>query len=322
MSQSRIGQADGELLIVTGSQVRELLQIDPLLVALETAFVALSQGRSHVPTRVAAVAEQGMLIAMPGYLPGQGTAVKAITVYPHNHERGRRSHQGLIVLFDDVDGRPLCLIEAAEVTALRTAAASALSVRLLAPGGAGTLAILGSGTQAASHLKVVGSLGGFQRIQIASRDPSHARQLAATDPRASAVSSFEDAVRGAQVVCCCTDADQPVLHGHWIEGGCHVVSIGLGQELGPELVGSADLFAEWRGSASNPPPAGAKEFQGVDPERISELGEVLTGLRAGRLSDQQVTVYKSTGHAVEDVAAARLIYDSALQVGIGQRIAI
>ena len=136
--------------------------------------------------------------------------------------------------------------------------------------------------------------------------------------------SFQEAVAGADVVACCTDARQPVLEAGWLALGAHVSSVGgtFGPELDPAIVRAGRVFVEWRGAATNPPPAGAHELQGLDPEGLTEIGEVLAGTRPGRTGPDELTVYKSTGHAVEDAAAADLVYRRALESGTGVRVVV
>jgi alanine dehydrogenase len=241
---------------------------------------------------------------MPGYVPGAGLAVKAISVFPASEP----SHQGLLALFDEHDGRPLAVMDAARLTAIRTAAATAVSIRRLAREDAAVLAILGAGAQGRAHLEMLRD--GFREVRVASRDPEHARELG------NAAGSFEEAVAGADVVCCCTDADEPVVRHDQLARGTHLASVGFGAELDPEIPRRCRVFVEWRGAATEPYPAGAKDLAGVDA--VTELGEVIAGTRPGRRSDEEITVYKSTGHAVEDVAAARLVYDRAMAEGAGQ----
>jgi alanine dehydrogenase len=164
----------------------------------------------------------------------------------------------------------------------------------------------------------------FAEIRVASRTPAHAAALAARHPAARPVASFEEAVAGADVVACCTDAREPVLRAAWLAPGVHVSSVGgtFGPELDAETVRAGRVFVEWRGAAVNPPPAGAHELQGLDPDGVTEIGEVLNGTRPGRTAADEVTVYKSTGHAVEDAAAARLVYERARREGAGVTVAI
>lgn len=308
------------LLVLGGDEVASLLEVGPMLEALERAFVAFSEGDADVPPRVGARSERGILAAMPGRVRGAGLGVKAISVFPGNRELGRPSHQGLIVLVDPDDGTPLCAMDARHVTEARTAGASAISVRLLAREDARVLAVLGAGAQGAAHLRIVTTARPFGEVRVASRDRERAAALAAGHPGATAVGDFEEAVRGADVVCCCTDAPGPVLRADWLAPGAHVASVGMGGELDEATVRRGRVFVEWRGAVTNPPPAGARELQGLDPGNVTELGEVLAGSRPGRRSRDELTVYKSTGHAVEDLAAAWLVHERAVAEGVGTRV--
>lgn len=308
--------------LLNRAEVKRLLEVDPLLGALEDAFVALSAGRTSVPPRVAARTPAGLLGAMPGYLPDVALVVKLVTVFSGNEGGELPSHQGLIVLFDDETGAPLAVMDAIHITAVRTGAASAVAVRHLAREDARVLAILGAGVQGGSHLETVTRVREFEEVRIASRTRAHAEALAARDPRARVAAGFEEAVRGADVVCCCTDAPEPILRRDWLGPGTHVGSVGgtRGPELDAATVAEARVFVEWRGAAVHPPPAGAAELQAMDPGDVTELGEVLSGDRPGRRSEEEVTVYKSTGHAVEDAAAARLVLDRAVERGGGRHV--
>jgi len=306
------------MLVLTREQVRELLDLDALLDALERAFVELSAGRTSVPPRVAASTDLGFLAAMPGYADGI-LETKLVSVFAGN--RDLPTHQATISLFDDEDGRPLALMDGTEITATRTGASSAVSIRALAREDARVLAVLGAGVQGRSHVAAARRVRDFDELRVASRNVEHARALAG-DVGAVAVDSFEEAVRGADVVCVCTDAPEPVLSAEWLASGTHVSSVGVSRE-GPELdhatVTAGLLVVESR-VAFAPYPAGAHELQGLDPEAAVELGEVLAGTREGRSSPEQITVYKSMGHAVEDAAAAGLVYRQAREHGIGTEV--
>jgi ornithine cyclodeaminase/alanine dehydrogenase-like protein (mu-crystallin family) len=256
---------------------------------------------------------------MPGYVPGVALEVKLVSVFPGNHEHALPSHQGLIALFDESNGTPLAIMDGAYITAIRTGGTAAVATRALARKDAKVLAILGAGVQGESHLETLPRVRDFQEIRIASRDAGKAATLAARHPGARTVSSFEGAVRGADVVACCTDSHEPVIRRDWLKPGAHVSSVGgtFGPEIDPATMAAARVFVEWRGAATNPPPAGAHELQGLEAEKLTEVGEVLAGTRPGRLSEEEITVYKSTGHAVEDAATARLVYDRALAEGAG-----
>ena len=310
----------GELLYLSRADVERLLDIDLMLGALANALVIYSSGITSVPPRTGArVGERGLLGAMPGYVPGVALEVKLVSVFPGNHLHGLPSHQGFIVVFDEDTGAPLALMDGTYITAIRTGGTAAVAARLLAREDASVLAILGSGVQGASHLETFPRVRDFKEIRVASRDPVKAKALAARHPRAAFVDSFDEAVRGADVVACCTDAREPILRRGWLKPGVHVSSVGgtWGPELDAATIAAGRVFVEWRGAATNAPPAGAIELQGLDPGSVTEVGEVLAGTKPGRVSRDEITIYKSTGHAIEDAAAARLVYDRAKAEGAG-----
>jgi alanine dehydrogenase len=309
------------VLVLTQAEVRRLLDLDLLIDSLERAFVELSAGRASVPPRTAALVQgRGLLGAMPGYLDGVLEA-KLVSVFAGNHAVGLPTHQALIALFDDRTGSPLAVMDGTAITAVRTGAASAVATRALAREDARVLAVLGAGVQGRSHVDAVTRVRDFSEIRIASRARAHAEALA-DELEAVVTASFEEAVRGADVVCACTDSGEPVLRREWLAGGEHVTSVGASRE-GPELdqatVQAGLLVVESR-VAFEPYPAGAHELEGLDPESAAELGEVLAGTRDGRTSPDQITVYKSMGHAVEDASAAGLVYSRALKLGAGTEV--
>jgi ornithine cyclodeaminase/alanine dehydrogenase-like protein (mu-crystallin family) len=313
-----------EVLVLTEADVASLLDVDELLVDLADAFRSLSAGRASVPPRVAAVAGAGLLGVMPVALPGVALAAKLVTVFPDNDRRAVPTHQAMIAVFDEDDGTLRVLMAATHITAVRTAAAAAVAADTLARADAAVLAVLGAGAQGRSHLDALPRVRDFREIRVASRTPEHAAALAAAHPAARAVRTFADAVAGADVVCCCTDARQPVFADAWLAPGAHVSSVGgtFGPELDPETVRRGSVFVEWRGAVEHAPPAGAHDLQGLDPSAVTEIGEVLTGTRPGRTAPDELTVYKSTGHAVEDAAAARLVERRARQLGRGVTITL
>jgi alanine dehydrogenase len=313
-----------EVLVLSEADVTRLLDLEELLAALGDALAGFSAGRASVPPRVAASAEGGILGAMPVHLDGVALGAKLVSIFPGNHRRGRPSHQALIALFDPADGTPVAVMDGTRITAARTGATAAVAAGALARPDAEVLAILGAGVQGASHLAAFPLVRDFREIRVASRTPGRAEALAAGHPVARAVGSFREAAAGADVVCCCTDAREPILEAGWLAPGTHVSSVGgtFGPELDPAIVRAGRVFVEWRGAAANPPPAGAHELQGLDPDTLTEVGEVLAGTRPGRAAPEELTVYKSTGHAVEDAAAAGLVYRRALEAGAGVGVAI
>ena len=313
-----------EVLVLSEADVAGLLDLEPLLAALGQALQSFSAGRATAPPRVATWAEGGGLGAMPVHLPGVALGAKLVSVFPANHERGRPSHQALIALFDPDDGTPVAVMDGTRITAARTGATAAVAAGALARPDAAVLAILGAGVQGRSHLDAFPLVRDFREIRVASRTPGRADALAEGHPLARAAGSFEEAAAGADVVCCCTDAREPVLEAGWLAPGAHVSSVGgtFGPELDPATVRAGRVFVEWRGAVTSPPPAGAHDLQGLDPASVTEIGEVLAGTRPGRTAPDQLTVYKSTGHAVEDAAAADLVYRRAVEAGAGTRVPI
>jgi alanine dehydrogenase len=311
-----------ELLYLSQADVESLLDVDAMLEAIAKALILFSSGVTSVPPRTAARAPDGLMGVMAGYVPGVALEVKLVSVFPGNHGHGVPSHQALIALFDEKDGTPLALMDGTRITAIRTGGTAAVATRALARQDSSVLAILGAGVQGGSHLDTFPHVRHFKEIRVASRDHAKAAALAARHPNARVAASFEEAVRGADVVACCTDAREPVIRRAWLKPGAHVSSVGgtFGPELDPETVAAGKVFVEWRGAATNAPPAGAHELQGLDASTITEVGEVLAGTKPGRTSDDDITIYKSTGHAVEDAATASLVYARALAEGVGRRL--
>lgn len=312
-----------DILLLNEQEVRQLLDPDALLEQLAEGFKALSLGQVDAPKRIGiSVPNTGFLLAMPAYQQGSEISAKLVTVFHGNLQRGIPTHQALICLFDGETGTPVSIMDGTSITALRTTGAAALSTRMLARSDARVLAIVGAGVQGQTHLLMLPHVHPFTEIRIASRHFAHAEQLAATDERAHAVETIEEAVRGADVVCLCTDASEPVIRPDWIASGTHVTSVGYappGGELAPQLLTSSHLFVETR-LAFDPPPAGCAELAGLDPGFGTEIGEVLLGRRSGRQSHEEISVYKAMGHACEDLAAASLVYHRAKQQGVGRTV--
>ena len=312
-----------DILMLNETEVQRLLDPDALLDALAEGFRALSSGLVDAPKRIGvSVPNTGFLLAMPAYQQSQAITVKLVSVFHRNTQLGIPTHQALICLFDPETGTPLSFMDGTSITALRTAGAAALSTRLLARTNTHVLAIVGAGVEGHAHLKMLPHVRPFSEIRIASRHFTHAEQLAATDARARAVSTAEEAVRGADVVCLCTNAGEPVVRLDWLAPGMHVTSVGYappGGELDPRVIAQGRLFVETR-LAFESPPAGCGELVGLDPSVGTELGEVLLDQRRGRQSEEELTVYKAMGHACEDLAAASLVYHCAKQEGAGHTV--
>jgi len=308
------------MLVLNRSEVEELLDLDELVGALARAHEELSAGATSMPPRIAAFAGEGLLGAMPAYSPSTGLGCKLVTLFPHNTDRA--THQAAIVLFDPANGTPIALMDGTLITATRTAAAAALAARMLARPDAKVLALIGTGVQARSHARAFARIREWAEIRVAARDAAKAEALAA-EIGATACSSFEEAVRGADVVAATTHSAEPVVRAAWVGPGTHVSSVGYnapGSELDPDLVRAATIVVESRESAFSPPPGGAPELVGVDPSSVAELGELVSGDRRGRATPMEITLYKSVGVAVQDLAAAALVLAAARERGAGLEI--
>jgi alanine dehydrogenase len=312
-----------DLLILSGSECRELLDLDELRSALAAALQAHSDDRTDVPPRIGARIGSSILGVMPGNVDGMGLAAKVVSVFPANHGTDIPSHQGLIALFDQSNGTPLAVMDGAYITGIRTAAAASLAADVAARADASILAIIGAGVQGHAHAQTFAGIRDWTEIRVASRSSDSAGALADATPGAVVAADFAAAVRGADVVALCTDAHNPIIDRQWLAPGTHVSSVGTGREIDDATMRTAtSILVEWRGAATNPPPAGSQELQDLDPSALIEVGEVIGGRAVARLSPDDITVYKSTGHAVEDIAAATLVHQRAIEQGMGVRVTI
>jgi ornithine cyclodeaminase/alanine dehydrogenase-like protein (mu-crystallin family) len=330
----------GRMLVVNAREVRELLDLDALIDALAIAMRDLSDGSASVPSRIGAMVpeREAFLAAMPGYVPSLGAlAAKLVTLFPHNEALGVPAHQGLIAVFDPATGTPAALLDGTAITAVRTAAGSALSARLLAREDASVLAVLGSGVQAREHARVLPRVRPIREIRVAARDPARGSALAAQlaaelGLTVTAVGSYEEALRGADIACATTAAADPVVRRAWLAPGMHVTSVGYnmaGREIDDATIADALVCVESRAAVLAPAPAGSNDL--IEPIRDgvideghihAELGELVAGTRRGRTSRDQITLYKSVGVAVQDAAAAALVLAAARARNIGREVEI
>jgi alanine dehydrogenase len=309
------------MLFLSRQEVEQLLDPHELLAVLEDGFKALSSGQLNVPPRNQAIAPKGILVGMPAYMPERHMSVKLVTVFHEN--KTVSAHQATITLFDSETGTPIAFMDGEYITAMRTAAGAILSVKNLARKDSTSLAIIGAGVLGHAHLKMIGTLVGIEEIWIASKNFSQAQAVAACDSRARAVDSVQEAVSQADIVCLCTSSAEPVIQADWLlKEGVQISSVGYrppGGELPRNLVETGHIFVESK-VAFNAPPVGCSELQGMNPEQGTELGEMLLGQKPGRRNDTEITLYKSMGHAMEDLVAANLVYDKAIQQNIGKEI--
>jgi ornithine cyclodeaminase/thiomorpholine-carboxylate dehydrogenase len=300
------------VLVLNRAEVERLLDLGALLDALAAAFRSLSSGEVVAPARNELPGPgEAFLLGMPGHGGNGLMTVKVVTVYESNLERGIPSHLATIGLYDSETGACRAFLDGTYITAVRTSAAAAVACDVLARRDASVLAVVGAGVQGEQHLRTFPLVRDFAEIRVSSLVHEDAERLAATDPRARAVSA-EAAVRGADVVALATHAAHPVVEPGWIAPGTHVSSVGYRPpegELPREMIARGRLFVETR-EAFAPTPVGCAELAGLDPASATELGEVLLGRADGRRGDE-ITVYKAMGHVAEDIAAAELVYAAA-----------
>jgi alanine dehydrogenase len=307
------------LLLLSQEDVERLLDAATMLDVLEQGFADLSSGNVIAPGRSGVSTPDGFLLSMPGWLPGSPMGVKLVAAFHGNPARGLPGHQALIALFDPETGTPLAIMDGTHVTAFRTAGGSALSARLLARPDAHRLAVIGGGVQGITHAHLLPLVRDTSEIRIWSRSPQSAARVAAIDERTRVCDTAEEAVRDADIICLCTTATEPPVLADWVSPGAHVTSVGYnapGGELDPALIARGRLFVETR-DAFLPTPVGCWELQGLDPALSTELGEVILGTLPGRQTSDEITIYKSMGHAMEDVVTASLVYQSALDEEVG-----
>lgn len=324
-----------DLLVVDASSVRRLLPMPRCIEVMEAALAGLARGEAINPLR--AVVElpypASWLATMPGaQADPAGFGVKVISIFNENRAAGHETHQGVVLLFEAEHGAPVAVIDASEVTAIRTAAVSGVATATLARPEAAELAIIGSGTQARTHLEAMLAVRPIERVRAWSPtrerlDAFVAEERASHDVPIEAVDDPEAAVRGASIICTVSGAGEPVVRSAWLDDGAHINAVGsalpTARELDAETVRRSRFYVDRRESALAE--AGdlilAIRDGAVGPDHIAgELGEVLIGAAAGRTSPDEVTVFESLGLAVEDVAAARAVVEAARAEGAGTTV--
>lgn len=321
-----------KVLIINQAEVRQLLPMDECIEVMAEALKALGRGEAILPLRpVMWLPERvGAMGLMPSYLANiQAMGLKVISIFLGNHGTEFDSHMGAVLLFEAQHGQLLSLMDASEITAIRTAAVSGLATRLLAREDANRLAILGSGVQARTHLAAMLHARDIQHVSVWSRDYDHAERFAERAARrhgiaVEAMSTAQGAVENADIICTTTSSPTPVLMGEWVAAGAHINAVGSSvpstRELDTAAVVKARLFVDRRESTLNE--AGdflmpKREGAVTDDHIQGEIGEILLGTVYGRQTPDEITLFKSLGLAVEDLAAANHIYKKAVAAGIG-----
>jgi len=318
------------ILVLNQEEVEQLLDMEGCIEAMAEALASLARGEVHVPLRavVRPPGEDTFIGLMPAHRGGGAPlySLKTVCVFPDNPKRGLDAHQGTVTLFDGETGETRAVMNASAITAIRTAAVSAVATRLLAREDASELGILGAGVQARSHLEALRLVRDFDRVRIFSPTAAHAEALAA-EAGAEAVGSAEEAVRGADVVVTATSSLDPVLRREWLEPGAHVNVVGgrppTMRELDVATVADSAFYVDRRESAENEAfdYRDALDSGAIGRDHIrGEIGEVLIGAAPGRTSPEELTVFRSLGLAVEDLAAAEYVVRRARESGAGVEV--
>ena len=328
------------VLVLSHRDVLAALRPRPCAEAMAAVLAGHARGETHLPLRSVMMPPDapGFMGLMPGWSRGRGDgtaafALKAVCIMPGNPARGLDAHQGLVTLFDGETGVPTAILDASAITAVRTAAVTAVATGTLARPDAATLAVLGAGTQARAHLRALVGVRAFERVWVHAPTTAHAEDVAA-EARAAGLAgvtvaaSAQAALRDADVVVTVTSAREPVLRHEWLKPGAHLNAVGASsptmREIDTATVAASALFCDSRESLRNE----AGEFRlavteglitGVEHVR-AELGEVLAGAAAGRRDAGELTMFRSLGLAVEDLAAAQCAVATATEQGIGTEV--
>jgi ornithine cyclodeaminase/alanine dehydrogenase-like protein (mu-crystallin family) len=315
------------VLVISYADVQRLLPMPACIDVMAEALRTTSRGDAVLPLRsvVWMPDRKGALGLMPGFLAAPASlGLKVVTVFPGNHGTRYDSHQGVVMLFDIQHGSPIAIVDGSSITAIRTAAVSGVATRALARDDAGDLAILGAGVQATTHLAAMRAVRPLRRVRVWSRSRATAQRFADANPGVEVMDTAQAAVVGADMICTTTGAREPILEGAWVRPGAHINAVGAcfptWRELDSAAVVRSRLIVDRRESTLNE--SGDFLFpkaEGLigDDHIVGELGELLLERFAGRRSTDEVTLFKSLGIAIEDLAAAHYIYEQAIATGTG-----
>jgi len=324
-------------LIADQKLVTELLPMDEAIEVMRSALTMLAEGDVVMPLRQMLVMPGGdrVMGLMPSYLGGlDAVGVKVVAAFPANFGSEYDTHQGVVLFFDTERGLLRAIVDATSITAIRTAAVSGLVTDLLAPPAAGDLAIIGAGTQAHTHLQAMMAVRPVSRVRVFSVPAGSAEAFAARESRLTGLTvevatTAEEAVFGADLICTTTTATEPVVLGAWVSPGAHINAVGAytpaTRELDSALVAGARLYADRRESLLSESgefliPKGDGLFG--DEHIVGEIGEVLLGTAPARTAPDEITLFKSLGIAIEDLAAAHHVYTKAKERGLGAWVEI
>lgn len=321
------------MLVLSEADVAAVLPMTDVIAAVERGLRAQAQDKVVQPVRVVVRNSSGMFGSMPCSIDGTGLGAKLVTFFPDNTKLGLHTHHAIIELFDPKTGVPSALLDGRLITELRTAATSAIATRALAREGASTAAIIGTGVQARSHVQALQAIGMLRELRVWGRTPDNAKKLAdwasGLGVKASESATIQDACRGAQVVCTVTPSTIPIVDEADIEPGTHVNAVGSSapsmQELSPGLVGRARLFVDTVEGAmreSGDILAAIRDGKLAQEPELVRLCDVVVQQAQGRRSADEITIFKSLGMAIEDIACAALAVERAQAEKIGTEIAV
>lgn len=317
--------------IINQAEVIKLLPMNECIEVMEQVLTALSSGEAILPLRTSLrMPDQSSLTLMPSYLKNiQSVGVKVISVFPQNHGTQYDAHQGVVLVFETDHGLLQAIVDATSVTAIRTPAVSGVATRLLARQDASDLALIGAGTQAQGHLEAMLQVRKIKRVRVWSLPMEQAHEFARRESsrlkiNIEVMETARQAVEGAEIICTTTPAKEPILKGEWIAPGAHINAVGSSvsttRELDTAAVVKSRLFVDRRESTLNE--AGdflfpKKEGAIGDDHILGELGEILTGRVQGRKTEQEITLFKSLGLAIEDLASAHYVHAKAVKLNMG-----
>ena len=325
------------MIVLSSDEVASLLPLPAAIELVEKAMIAASNGQANLQLRNAMdLGAPNMLGIMPGALEEPACyGTKLISLYPNNPSRGHSSHLGLLVLFDKEFGIPNAIMSADMLTAIPTAAASAVATRALSRSDAEILTIVGTGEQARIHLEAMRVVRNIRELRVAGRTMDSAEKFAAEtrkrygDLFVTAMDSVQEAAKGTDIICTVTSSCETILHGDWVGKGCHVNAVGASipsmREIDQEMVLKAALYVDYGTSAfaqAGEIIAAIEAGAMTEDHVLGEIGELLQGKIPSRLSDSTITLYRSIGIAAQDLICAHHVMTAAGETGIGTDVAI
>ena len=321
-------------MILGQEDVIKLLPMHECIDLMEKAFRQLASGGAEIYPRSKVVVDPKKILGfMPAYFPAiEKAGIKVTTVYPENSGSKYHVHQGVVLLFETENGSLQAIIDAAEITTIRTGAASGLATRILARKDAETLAIIGAGTQGSCHLEAMALVRHIKKVKVFDYLPERAENFARRESeihnvQIEAVKSVAEAVCDTDIICIATPASEPVLKGEWVSPGTHINSVGFGgpasRELDTALLNRSKIYVDYLetvlhdcGDVVMPLQKGEIDQSAI----LGGLGDILTGKIESRKDDNEITLFKSAGVAVQDLSASDYIYQKALKQGAGTEV--